>query len=115
MSLRANGTSATGRDVRLNVAVRPSWGATERHGLAGAMQFHLQRAHRTRHRAVDPACQPARQDVQCGLRLQARDQGGLDRLTGGGSSMAEASKARQYVMRLHEMSVSPEEYPGSLP
>ena len=67
VSLRANGISASGLrgagERRGHAGLRPA----QRDRLAAADQFDLQLADRALHRAVDPAGQPAGEDVERGL------------------------------------------------
>ena len=79
-SLRANGIRASGLLVRVSVAVTPVCGRLQRDGLAVSDELDLQFADCALHRAVDPGGQPARQDVERRLSLQARHHRRRDRL-----------------------------------
>ena len=78
----ATGARASGRPVRLSVAMAPVCGRLSVTVSLARDQLDLQFADRPLHRAVDPAGEPARQDVERGLVLQAGHQRGVQRLVG---------------------------------
>jgi hypothetical protein len=104
--LRANGIRASGLAVRVSVAVTPSCGRLSVTVSLGrtSSTFNSPTA-RCTGPSIRVASQPARTS-SAGSPLSPDTSAELIG-SHGGWSMAEASSARQYVIRLHARSVSP--------